>query len=661
MRKTPAAGWLMRGAGVCVLCAWGWARAAEPALTENEFLGEMPIVLSVSRLNQPVQDAPSAVTVIDREMIRASGARDLVEVLRLVPGFYVGHYIGNEPIVSHGITGRVYGRIQVLVDGRSVYTPLFGQVPWSSLPLQLDDVERIEVTRGPNAASYGANSFFAVINVITRHAGEDRGGFLLARAGTHGVADAAMRYVGQADRLEYRVTAAHQADDGFPDIHDFRRINHVSARGDYRLNTSDTLQIQFGYADGRQGQGWPFQPLNPPHTQFVTNAFWQAKWQRVRGADDELWLQFYYTLSRSHESASTQSFVPEGTSILVLPTVLSLDTDAERYDLEFQRIQSVGRGLRMAWGASARLDRVRAPLYLGTDASKESALYRAFAHGEWQVHPEVFLNGGAMVEHNDGTGNAVSPRASLNWHVTQHHTLRVGYSQAERTPTMLERHGHYELPLPLQWGSSVVSVALPMVYGSDDLRAERVASREVAWLGNWPALGFRAELRAYREDMRDLVAAITRQTTIYGTPIDYKTYANSEDAVIRGLESQLGWSTGRAGLMFSHAYRKVTSNAAANVAATPGHLYAMLGFYRLTTAWTVSAAFYHVDAMTPLSDGDPLQGYDRLDLRLAKHFKLRSSTGEVELVAQNVMGPYQDFARINTVERRYYATVRFGF
>ena len=142
------------------LIGWIYASGASavepvnPPLSEQDYFSEVPMVLTVSRLVQPVSEAPAAVTVIDRDMIRTSGFRDLADVFRLVPGFYVGLFTGNEQLVSGGLNNRFFGRVQVLLDGKSVYTPMFGLVPWSALPLALEDIERIEVSRGPNAATY---------------------------------------------------------------------------------------------------------------------------------------------------------------------------------------------------------------------------------------------------------------------------------------------------------------------------------------------------------------------------------------------------------------------------------------------------------------------------------------------------------------------------
>lgn len=275
--------------------------------------------------------------------------------------------------------------------------------------------------------------------------------------------------------------------------------------------------------------------------------------------------------------------------------------------------------------------------------------------------PSLLVNAGAMLERNSVTGSAVSPRASLSWQLVPGQTMRVGISRAQRTPTILENWGHYELSLPVQLGPLSQVVSVPMVFGPGNLRPERLLSREVAYLGRWPRVGVDIDVRLYEERVQDLITVQTASKLVLGQSIDYKTYVNRDDVLIRGVETQLGWRGSWGGLIVSHAYRHSRSNDESNVASVPGHIYGVLGFYRFAPAWEAGASFYHVDAMKPLSDGDALQGYDRVDLRLVRRFKMDGTPAEAALTLQNVTGPYVDFSRINEMKRRFLATLRLGF
>lgn len=204
---------------LCVSSLFSSFPATLFAVNDDPFF-EMPVVLSASRLAQPISETPVAVTSIDRELIEASGARSIPDILRLVPGMIVG-YSANEwgeeakTVVSYqGHTDQYSRRMQVLIDGRSIYEPLLGGVAWNMLPINIDDIERIEVVRGPNASTFGSNSFLGVVNIITRHAAEDPGHFVKANAGNHGIRDLTYRFGGNEGDLNYRITLSTQNDDG---------------------------------------------------------------------------------------------------------------------------------------------------------------------------------------------------------------------------------------------------------------------------------------------------------------------------------------------------------------------------------------------------------------------------------------------------------------
>ena len=195
-------------------------------VTESDFLDDLPVVLSASRLSQPISEAPAAVTVIDQDMIRASGFRDIPELLRLVPGFSVA-YTGDNTWTAgyHGLADAYSRRFQVLVDGRSIYSPHYGTVYWTDLPLSIDDIERIEVVRGPNAAIHGANAFVAVINIITKTAAQVPGEFVSLQAGEQDMRGLTVRHGGGDAAVRYRLTASAQQRDRFE-----RDVTNKSAR-----------------------------------------------------------------------------------------------------------------------------------------------------------------------------------------------------------------------------------------------------------------------------------------------------------------------------------------------------------------------------------------------------------------------------------------------
>lgn len=633
-------------------------------ISEGEFFGELPIVLSVSRLSQPASDAPSAVTVIDREMIQASGFRELPDVFRLVPGYFVGYASGNDPIVAHGLTNTYFGRVQVLVDGRSVYTPSWGQVHWAMLPISLEDVERIEVTRGPNAASYGANSFMGVINIITRHPTQDPGWMTAVRYGDPNVKDVVARHAGEASGWDYRVTVGHKEDSGFESRNDNQRINHVSVRGDYRLNNSETLQVQGGYAGGIWGVGWFGETFDGPRDRQVASGFTQLRWLRTRGQDDELSLQFYHAFHQNREQFQT----PAVSSYL--PTIRRLEDDSQRYDLELQRTQGLSKALRVVWGGSVRQDRIYAPQYLGSDRTHVVNLQRLFGHAEWRPSADWTVNAGAMIERNDLTGSDLAPRLSISRHFTPSHTLRLGASRAQRTPTMLEFAANYTEYINIAGGQ----VADRQYLSTSHLPPERVDTRELTYLGNYPGLGLAFDVRLYHEDITDII--IPDRSPTAGLSDRYYVFVGGNWIKRRGVETQLRWRHGPTQLVFAHAFIQtreaggMAENAGRDLRrADPRHTFGGILSHQFGHGIEGSIGYYYYDDMTPFGNsGDFIRAYSRKDLRLAKKFNLGAQRGEIALVTQNAGEPYRDFMwdqtkplQRNDFKRRTFLTVKTEF
>mgnify|MGYP001032562420 CR=1 FL=1 len=145
-------------------------QAADLSFDEHAFLIDIPTVTSATRLTQHLSDAPVSMTVIDRATILASGAQTVPDLFRLVPGFQVAHVNTNKYAVTyHGHSDDFPRRLEVMIDGRSVYMPLISSPDWTSLGLKLDDIEKIEIVRGSNTATHGSNAFLGAINIITKH------------------------------------------------------------------------------------------------------------------------------------------------------------------------------------------------------------------------------------------------------------------------------------------------------------------------------------------------------------------------------------------------------------------------------------------------------------------------------------------------------------
>jgi iron complex outermembrane receptor protein len=629
--------------------------AESPVLTEEDFVAELPVVLTASRLAQPQSEAPAAVTVIDRQMIRAAGVRNLSEVFRLVPGFQVGFENGHRHVVGyHGLADEFSRRLQVLIDGRSVYLPSFGGVSWSDLPVALDDIERIEVIRGPNAASYGANSFLAIISITTRHAADAPGGYARVTAGSNDIRDGVVRAAGGEGNLYYRLTTAYQQDSGYGQRNDSRRITLMNGRVDARPGEHDDLEYQFGYNEGPRGRGYAGSLENYPHDQEITSRFQQLRWRHRLQSGDEVAVQFYYNHHESDEQ------------VLSLPIPLlggfqvpiNYDIRSERYDLELQHTAGLGESLRLVWGAGARLDLVEWPGFLGSAEPLENRYARLFANLEWHATPRLILNASAMAEHSEMTGSDLSPRVAVNYQFVPGHTLRAAVSSATRQPVLIEEHGDARFCL-----NAACTLFDQSFYSTGNLKPERILSNELGYFGRLtPALTL--DLRLFRDFVTRL---ITGYDAYYDDSLpddEAVDFRHGDKAMLTGSELQLQWQPERDTrvilgyanvLIESHDIDMNYSKSA------PRNSVSLLGMKELGDGWQASAAFYYQDGMRFVGE-HPIGPLRRLDTRLARRFALDGARGEAALVLQNMLGKqitYDDEA--STSDRVGFLTLSLHF
>ena len=631
------------------------ARAAEPPLlSEEEFLAELPVVLTASRLAQPQAEAPAAVTIIDRQLIEASGARNLSEVFRLVPGFQVGFENGHRHVVGyHGLADEFSRRLQVLIDGRSVYLPSFGGVSWSDLPLALDDIERIEVIRGPNAVTYGANSFLAVINITTRHSAADRGDFVRATAGSNDIRDGVLRMAGGAGDVSYRLTTGYQQDNGYGQRNDSRRITFMNGRMDARPGEHDEIELQFGYNEGPRGRGKAGDLIDYPRDQEITSRFQQIRWRHRLVSGDEVAVQFYYNHHESDEQ------------ILSLPIPLlggfqipvNYDVRSERYDAEAQHTVGLGESLRLVWGAGARLDLVEWPGFLGSAEPLDNHYYRLFANLEWRATRRLVLNAGVMAENSDMTGSDLSPRLAANYQLQPGHTLRAGVSSATRQPVLIEEKGNARFCL-----DPTCTLYNQEFYSSGNLEPERILSNELGYIGRL-APGLTLDLRLFRDHVTRL---ITGFDGFYADSLDNEAidFRNRDKAMITGSELQFHWQPERnTRVILGYANVRIESNDldADYSNSAPRNSVSLLGLHEIGDGLLASAAFYYQDEMTFVGE-HPIGVLRRLDLRLAQRFRLADAQGEAAVVLQNVLGKQVSYNEEDSIADRVgFFTVNFRF
>lgn len=640
-----------------VLAAESPAASARGA-SEVDFFTELPVVLSVSRLAQPVREAPGAVTVIDAEMIRQSGARSLAELLRLVPGFLVAeNAFGAPTAVYHGLTTDTAGSMQVLIDGRTQYSPLwFGGVNWSMIQVSLNDIERIEVVRGSNSAAFGANAVLGVVNVVTFDGAQAHGTRIAFGAGNRGTREAYARHGGDLSGGHFRLSAEETRTDGLDGFPDSRLTRRFSGRADLRLDQDDELELQLGGVSLRQGDGYYPETTtwlrdNPPRDRVLASYYAQVGWKRQLAAGDEFRLRYFRVLESASMRFRAEYDSVGGDGLVDFFGDFDYQPEIIRDDVEFQHTLSSGN-LRLVWGGGGRNDRVLFKQIYAHDVPMSNQLWRAFGNLEWRAAPRWLLNLGGTWENDSIAGSTLAPRLMVNWLATPEQTLRAGVSRAYRTPSLYQQRADERLVdlsglLALFTGSSVFQETLSL----HTLDPEEMTAYEFGYFGEWKSAGLLLDARAFREELRGRVVR-------YDSPGGTFHFANAQDVNIMGAEAQLRFApTPRTRFIVNHAVMQITSKMVGSevpMAAWPGEAnYAEHSApANLTSVHWVqkigdlesSLAYYRVPSYKWTRNTD-FPAYERIDWRLGWPFQIERSKGELALTLRAIGAGHAEYRR----------------
>ncbi|WP_212636840.1 TonB-dependent receptor plug domain-containing protein [Desulfacinum hydrothermale] len=407
-----------------------------------EELLEMEIT-SVSKHAQKLEDAAAAVFVINQEDIRRSGATTVADLLRMVPGLHVARLNANGNVVTaRGFSDLYANKLLVLMDGRTLYSPIFSGVFWSDVDPVLEDIERIEVIRGPGASLWGANAVNGIINIITKKASDTTGVLASTVLGTEDREIVTLRYGdGLGTSGAYRVylkarerdpSVTEQGDDA---VDDWRAVQG-GFRLDWNPSQSDTVTLQ---GDVQRRRGSVFERslgLSPPaytcHLCHVSD-FEQkgvnllGRWNRQDPAGNSLQVQAYYDYTGSTGSQF-------------------LEWRAQVFDLEYQQDHTWGERQLLTWGAGARLyttDTSGGSNYYFSPEGNDWYVLNAFVQDEITLVPEkLFLTLGSKLEYHEDVGLAIQPTARILWKYAPRHTLWAAASRAVRTPSLGEQKAH---------------------------------------------------------------------------------------------------------------------------------------------------------------------------------------------------------------------------
>ncbi len=390
---------------------------------------------SLSKKKEDAFDAPSAVYVLSSEDIRRSGVSSIPEALRMVPGLQVARIDGNKwAISSRGFNRQYSNKLLILVDGRTVYTSTFSGAFWEDQDYVLDDIEKIEVVRGPGGTIWGANAVNGIINIITKSAADTQGGYISQTSGNYDRSITEIRYGGKVNEDSYRIYGKKSYRNEFTNLSDGRdaddNLSHdrFGFRYDMLPKNGNKLSVHGDFFDGNSNNYFNSETFNIHEDRDSRGANLVFNWNGDISDKSSFMLQGYYDYTQSDKE------------ILVI--------DEKVADLDFQFFHNFSRDNQLIIGAGYRniQDRFRfsttenqfgefIPLFY-SPKNRNNDLYTTFIQHKIGLVPDkLYLTIGTKFEHNDLTGFEYQPNAKLAYYPTRNQTLWASVSRAVRTPT----------------------------------------------------------------------------------------------------------------------------------------------------------------------------------------------------------------------------------
>jgi len=511
----------------------------DPGIDLNE--AAYPVVITPTRLRQSLADVPASVTVITAEMMRRHGVIRIEEALRMVPGMAVSQATGNDYRINyHGTRSVAPRRLNLMVDGVSVYMPALSQVDWSLLPVVMEDIDRIEVIRGPDSSSHGPNSMMAVVNILTKHPKDVERGLVTTTVGSHGVREGTVRLATTLGSTSVRLTGSLQRDTGVDRTttmgqgHDSTSLHRLSLRAQHELGDGSALDMQASYVGGTQERDYadPYQASHPDvgsktdllsarwTKSLSTNHELQVNFSRATMITRQSWISCWPQAAFWPEVAALYQTNPEYVKQLALGQVpsgpataydialltqiqikifmqamqgtsalsdtcgrVNHDGTQSRTQLEVQDTYVASPELRLVGGVGMRYQEASSQTYFGGKVN--NSVQWLFGHAEYRPWDWLTANVGGYGEYNSLGDSTFSPRLALNARVAENQTVRAVVSRGTRTPDVFEKRAnwHYTFTnLSVPVNNSTTGELFSHAYGDPNLSSEKIFSRELGYL-----------------------------------------------------------------------------------------------------------------------------------------------------------------------------------
>ena len=623
-------------------------------------------VTSVSKKEQKMSQVAAAIFVITQGDIRRSGATNIPDLLRMVPGLDVAQINGSTWAISaRGFNLQFANKLLVLIDGRAVYSPLFGGVNWDTQDVPLEDIERIEVIRGPGGAVWGANAVNGVINIITKKAADTPGTLLAGGGGTQAPGFGTLQYGGKiTESTSYRIFTSYQNNNHFPDLNgqnaeDGWHLLHGGFRADTKLSQNDSLTTQGDVYTGSEGATIVHSTFSPPgnvNVQRLTTLSGGnilGRWNHIFSSRCDTMLQFYF--DEYHRGG------PDATDV------------RDTIDFDFQNHVVLGARQDLIWGAGYRhtVDDTEGTVdeaFVPADSAKQ--LFSLFVQDQITLKPNrVYLYVGTKLENSYFAGFDVQPSVHMAWTPSAHRTVWAGISRASRTPT--RRDVNIVAALAALPGPAEVAL-----FGNPNTKSEHVIAYEAGYRAqpsNRLSIDFTAFLNTYSDlQSADTLSPFFDPNSVPPLLVLPTSFGNDLHGRTYGFEAAVNWKatqrwTLSPGYSFlqMHLHGDPNGDDAANVAdaqgSNPRHQAQLRSHLELSSSLTWDTNAYFVGRLP----AQFVASYTRLDTQLTWRLAERV---ELRLTGQNLLGDHHaefndQFQSVNSsqIKRSAYAKITWHF
>jgi iron complex outermembrane receptor protein len=576
-------------------------------------------VTSVAKEQTDLFSSPAAISVVTADDIRRLGITSLPEALRLVPGMDVAQINANEWAVSaRGFNGEFGRDLLVLVDGRTVYTPSSAGVFWNSQDVVMEDLDRIEVIRGPGATLWGANAVNGVINITSKSAKETQGLLVSSSVGSVDQDSATVRYGGElASNLYYRVYAKRS------DVSDLNDSYEKSAgdawnstqggfRSDWEPPSQNVLTLQGDYYYDEVGTPTDRVSLAPPSVLLITPTEYNqrgnilGRWTRNVSDSAQWTLQAYF------------DHVEQGTGFGTL--------EQNTYDIALQDRFSLGSWNDFVWGTGYRYQAVEdTPSFelTWTPETQHIRLFNIFGQDDIQVVPDrLHLILGNKFEDNSLVQWEVEPNGRLLWTPAENQSVWAAVSRAARTPSLFELDG--QLNVAAFQPPSPSPPALATIYGAQNLTAEKLLAYEVGYRVA-PTRNLSFDITGFYNVYENLIVPVANPTVIQTSPspthlLVSSTYMNAGSGDTYGVELSSQWRVLEYWrLTASYSWLGTRLTPVSDYPQSPRQQFQVRSYLNLPYHLQLNGAIYVVDRSTAPAPGtafDDIPSYVRADLGL---------------------------------------------